>query len=96
MTKKLTLKSDLLAGKEVTVLYSSENYYIGMVEDASPFLIMDDVANYFIFNAETGKIEGLSNNLDAATKYVTFLEDEDDAEIGISEAPTTPSTPTLN
>jgi len=91
-----TLKSNLLKDKDITIVHENDGFYVGMVADVSPFLIIDEVPNYFIFNRQTAKIEGMSNSLKAAKAFIEFLStmSEDDIE-GVSDT-VAPPTPMLN
>jgi len=96
MKEVVILKSKLLEGKDITVVYENDGFYVGMVADVSPFLIVDEVPNYFIFNRQTAKIEGMSNSLKAAKAFVEFLGEmvEDDI-VGVSDT-VTPPMPVMN
>ena len=55
-----TLKSKMLEGAALEVVYETDNFYVAMSSDVSAFLILDEIPNYFIYNRQTGKIEGMS------------------------------------
>ena len=70
----MTLKSDLLKGAEIEVIYENDTHYVAIVLGVSPFLAVDDVPNYFIFNRQTAKIEGMSHSLHAAKAFLEYIE----------------------
>ena len=70
-----TLKSDLLEGATLEVVAENDDFYASMATDVSPFLALDDIPNYFIFNRQTAKIEGMSHSLAAAKAFLDFLAD---------------------
>lgn len=87
-----TLKSDLFKGVELEVLHETDGYYISMALGVSPFLALDDIPNYFVFNRQTAKIEGMAHSLSAAKSFVDYIEGrasmkEADTEAKVPVAP---------
>ncbi len=89
-------KSKMLDGKTIEVVYEVDEFYVGMVPDVSPFLIIDEIPNYFVFNRQTAKVEGMSNSLKAAKAFVEFLSTMEEGDIeGVSDT-IAPPAPRLN
>lgn len=68
------LKSKLFDDAELEVIQDNDTHYIAIAVGVSPFVVVDDVPNYFIFNKETGKIEGMSQSLHAAKAFLDYIE----------------------
>lgn len=75
MKQEIRLKSNALKDKDLEILYNTDNFYVAVVRDVSPFLVLDEIPNYFIFNAQTAKIEAMSNSLVAAKTFIKFAEE---------------------
>ena len=72
------MKSNLFKDAPLEVVYESDNFYVAICTEVSAFLILDEIPNYFIFNRQTAKIEGMSNSLKAARQFIDYLETMDD------------------
>jgi hypothetical protein len=84
----------MLEGAALEVVYETDNFYVAMSSDVSAFLILDEIPNYFIYNRQTGKIEGMSNSLKAARSFLDYLEtmdDEDELMAHISDTTVPPA-----
>ena len=76
----MILKSNLFKEKEFEVVHQTDNFYVGVIKDVSPLLVLDEIPNYFIFNTQTAKIEAMSNSLAAAKAFTAFAENDDEIE----------------
>lgn len=71
------LKSKFFESAELEVVHETDGYYISMAPDVSPFLALDEIPNYFVFNRQTAKIEGMAHSLSAAKSFIEYVEGMD-------------------